>query len=304
MNLIIKVFKRYARAYMVKRMLMKPVVFLVRQWYLFPFNRNKIFKKELRFIPSKIKIDVLIPVIEKDLEVLPHVVTGIRKNLKHPIGNINVIAPQSPKIIKSCKEHNCRFFDEDSVLPIKIKDVGYVVGGVNRSGWLFQTMLKWADQVCDSEYYYVTCADTVLIRPQVFLRKDKMVLLNSDSYYPPYYQVYKRLIGKSRNQFATFTANQIFISKTKLVELKRVIKNNTGLEWYRAILEKVDRSQGSGYSGYETYGSWVAKNYPGEVVIEYWFNKSLGRDKLKSINSLMKKYSGKFKSLSFHSFNE
>ena len=302
MNSLVRIFKTYIRVYMIKKALMKPIIFLIRQWYLFPFNRNRLFKKELKFIPSRIKIDILTPVVEKDLEVLPYVISGIRKNLKHPIGNINIIAPQSLSIINFCKQYSCRFFDEDSVLPIKIKDINYVVDGVNRSGWLFQTLLKWADNVCSSEYYFVTCADTVLIRPQVFLRKDRMVLLNSDSYHPPYYQVYEKLIGEPKKQFATFTANQIFISKTKLAELKKVIKDNTGLEWYRAIVEKADRTQGSGYSGYETYGSWLAKNYPDEVVVEYWFNKSLRRDKLRNINSLMKGYSDKFKSLSFHSF--
>ncbi len=54
-----------------------------------------------RQVASKIKIDVLIPVIEKDLKVLPFVIDGVRKNVKHPIGNILIVAPPSEKIKKS-----------------------------------------------------------------------------------------------------------------------------------------------------------------------------------------------------------
>jgi len=34
------------------------------------------------------KIDILIPVIEKDLDVLPHAIASVRKNVSHPIGEI------------------------------------------------------------------------------------------------------------------------------------------------------------------------------------------------------------------------
>ena len=76
-----------------------------------------------RVIPSIIKLDVLIPVVEKDLEVLPYAIDSARENIKHPIGEIIIVAPDSEKIKALCKIKGCQFVNEDSVLPITKKEI-------------------------------------------------------------------------------------------------------------------------------------------------------------------------------------
>lgn len=50
---------------------------------------------------SKTKIDVLIPAIEKDSGTLPYVIDAIRKHVKHPIGSIMIVSPNSQKKSKT-----------------------------------------------------------------------------------------------------------------------------------------------------------------------------------------------------------
>ena len=107
-----------------------------------------------RTVSSNIKLDVLIPAVEKDLEILPYVIDSVRENVKHPIGEVIIVAPDSEKIKALCKIRGCRFVNEDSVLPITKMDVKFIQNGIDRSGWLFQQFLKLSgDTICSQDYY-------------------------------------------------------------------------------------------------------------------------------------------------------
>ena len=63
----------------------------------------------------------------------------------------------------------CEVVDEQDVLPIRRDDIDYQFGSVDRSGWLFQQLLKLsADTISSSDHVLVLDADTVMIRPQSF----------------------------------------------------------------------------------------------------------------------------------------
>jgi hypothetical protein len=38
-------------------------------------------------------IDIVILAIEKDLETLPYVIEGVRRNINHPVSNIYIVSP-------------------------------------------------------------------------------------------------------------------------------------------------------------------------------------------------------------------
>lgn len=44
--------------------------------------------------PAGEPVDVVIPVVPKDLGILPLCLEGIRHSLNHPVGDIYVVAPQ------------------------------------------------------------------------------------------------------------------------------------------------------------------------------------------------------------------
>ena len=57
-------------------------------------------------------LDVLIPLIEKDLHLLPHCIAALRKYLHHPIGKISIIAPPATALLAAPEEQQQR---EDAV---------------------------------------------------------------------------------------------------------------------------------------------------------------------------------------------
>ena len=73
--------------------------------------------------PAEEPIDVVIPIIEKDLKILPLCLEGVRMCVAHPIKQIYIVAPAQPEIIQFCNDHQLQFVDETSVFGFAPKDL-------------------------------------------------------------------------------------------------------------------------------------------------------------------------------------
>jgi hypothetical protein len=256
-------------------------------------------------VPSKLELDILIPSVDKDLDILPYVIDSAKKNILHPIKNIYIVSPDSEKIKDLCTQKGCIFIDERSILPITKKDIKYNANGLDRSGWLYQQLLKWAGDVfCTAEYFLVLDSDTVLIRPQVFEVNGKIIFDFADEYHKPYFDAAGRLLNKTVICPVSFTSHHILIQVSKMRELKDLLEKQFHTSWYEAIMNTIDKSQMSGHSDYETYGQFMYFNYKDEMLVEYWSNLSLRRDAIKYLEKLQARYGKHYKTLSFHSYNE
>lgn len=213
---------------------------------------------------SDTKIDIVIPTVRKDLEVLPYVVYGARKQIKHPISHIYIVAPSDVAIQAYCRKHDCVFVDETAILPITKADIDYTVNGTDRSGWLLQQLIKLSgDRLCEEEHYLVIDSDTVFIRPNRFERDGRIVFHTCDEYHLPYFKTYEKLMGIKPVSTRSFCTHYMLFEKSKVAALKRHIEDKWHTDWYRAIVECVDRTDTSGFADYETYGNYVLSAYPG-----------------------------------------
>ena len=266
--------------------------------------------KNLRSYPNKtvvtgnsdLMIDVVIPTIEKDLDVLPYSIAGVKKNIRHPIGALYIVAPKSEKIMKFCLQENCTFIDESSLLSINQSDIQYDVNGLNRSSWIYQQFLKWSgSKFCKNTNYLIVDSDTVYVRPQVFEYNGKTVFNCSDEYHKPYFDVYERLLGEQTKFPFSFTSHQMLFNIDILNELKDKIEFHTKMKWYLGILENIDKRKVSSHSDYETYGQYYYSHYRRKMIIEYWYNLSRPRVELADYDFTSSDFP--FKSISFHSWN-
>lgn len=259
----------------------------------------------LMSIRSDVQIDVLIPAAEKDLDVLPYSIDGVFRNIKHPIVNFYVVAPESKRMRDLCARKGCTFVPERELVDLDYREFKLVVKGIDRSSWIFQQFLKWSgDSITGTPYYLVVDADTVYVRPQVFERKGRIIYNYSDEYYQPYFDMYRRLLHESAAFPSSFTSHQMLFDRRILSEIKGKIEAIHGCDWRQAILKNLDRNEPSACSDYDTYGQYVFLHYPRSMAIEYWFNLDLKRSKnLRSVPELGLKYGGKYKSISFHSYS-
>ena len=286
-----------------------PLILLRNRFIVFSLTLRKIMKKDLNFydsIFSDIPIDVVLTAIDKDYEVLGYVIDSIRENIKHPIGDIVIISPKSDIIINLCEEKNCRFVDENTVLPIVRKDIDYFVDGVDRSGWLFQQLLKWASSsLVNNEYFLITDADTVFCRPQIFINNGKIIFSFNDRLpHVPYIKAYRKLLGTNTPALLNFVSHHSMIKKSILSDLKRSIEERFSKDWYEAILLNIDKKESSSFSEYDTYGYFVFNNYKDKYLLEHWCNLSLKRDSLRNLSQIVESKMSNYKTISFHSYNK
>lgn len=255
---------------------------------------------------SNLQIDVVMPTLDRDYEVVTKVVDSIRENVKHPIGRIIVISPPSEKIERMCKEKKCFWVNENNVLPIKISDLDIRIQGVNRSGWIYQQLLKWASvKYLKSEFFLITESDTIYARPHVFEHEGKAIFACSSALcHVPYFYSYKRLFGETAPATHNLTSHHLLFRRKYIEEAKKKIEAIHKKTWYQAIIDIIDKNELSSISDYDSYGQYVLLHHPETVLFEHWENKSFSRTELKDLSSLLKRYSSNTKTLSFHSYDE
>lgn len=249
--------------------------------------------------PASVAVDVLIPVCEKDLRILPLALEGVRRQVAHPIAAIYIIAARSELIEQFCREHDCRFVEEGEVLGYTARDLNVKVepSGRDRSGWIFQQLLKLSGRVGESDHFLTIDSDHILLRPHTFLSEDgRTVFYGSREYHRPYYENIERLMGFRPESRLSYVAHKMCFSRQRLAELRAEIEQRTGKAWDRAIVESLDRTQISGFSEFELYGN----TFPAEQKIHLpWRAHSLTEDKLADYETLRRRYRRLYAAVTF-----
>lgn len=246
-------------------------------------------------------IDVLIPAIEKDLGTLPYVIDSVRREVKHPIGTIYIVSPSSERIRKLCARKGCVFVDERRVLPFGKSSIQYSGPTWNRSGWLYQQLLKLSgDRIVRRNAFLVMDADTVLIRPHRFRIGGRTIYYCRKWSQPEYFRTYRRLMGRPARAPRSFVTHYMLFEKQKLRRLKRSIEARHGRKWYRAVLRSIDRTKNFGFSEFETYGNYIYSRSPGSVILRASRNRSLHRSASSLTLAQRAKFARRYRSLSFH----
>ncbi len=253
------------------------------------------------FQPSDVPIDLLIPVVAKDLDMLELVVTHARKNIMHPIRAIYIVAPNEEQIVNQARALGCHFVDETIALPIQIHDIDYFPYEIDRRGWIFQQLLKLSsDDICESEHVLILDSDTLLVRPQAFIQDSRTILNCADEYHASYFDCYERILTEKTTSPFSFICHHMLFERSKLKQLKTRIEAVHQKKWYQAIVDSIDKNTWAGFSEYETYGNFFISNYPGEFVLLHFFNASMKRSSATNFSS--SSLNSPTKSASFHHY--
>lgn len=213
-------------------------------------------------------IDVVIPIIEKDLVILPLCLEEIRKHVCNKIDQIYLIAPISDKIIDFCKQEKLILVDKKELFYFSPSHLNMIIsdlslGKADRSGWLFQQFIKLSGKVGKYENDLCIDADHRLINDHVSLDlSNRPVLYFSENNHTPYYHHIHRLIGKKHLEHMSYATHKIIFNKFHIRILHRLIKKvYPNKLWWEAILEQYDRTQISGFSEFVLYGNFINKKY-------------------------------------------
>lgn len=258
------------------------------------------WRKFPQLTPSTEPIDVVIPIIAKDLHILPLCLEGVRHCVPHPVKDIYIVAPAQQEIIQFCESNQLKFVDEASVLGFSPQALNLIIQNPNgstrdRSGWLFQQLVKLSGKVGTCRYYLCIDADHVLIRPHVFLTNDlKTVFYMSYEEHLPYYENIHRLLPDISLDSLSYVDHKMLFDKEQLALLHQTLSKRSGKSWVDTIIDSYDRTNFAGFSEFETYGNFVQ-----DKVRRPWLQKRLSYKKLTDYETLRKKWSKSRWSLTF-----
>lgn len=251
---------------------------------------------------SEERIDLVIVTISKDYPLLEVYLESL-KNICHKINKIYLVSASSDEILSFCKKYNIIFIDEESVLGYGKRDINYSVNGLDRSGWIFQQILKLSgDKFVEMENYVIVDSDTLLINRHNFLENQRFVFFENSEWNEPYFRSFEKIFGYKIGNRLSFTSHMMIFNVENLRKMKDEMESKHQMRWDKVYLSTVDNKEVSCVSDYDNYAGWVFHNFPGKVVRKPLYNKSLGRKNLYDLKYLSKKYGGKLKSISFHSY--
>lgn len=255
---------------------------------------------------STVPIDVYMPVVEKDAAVLRESLASVRKMVRHPIKDIYLIAPHNARQIrKVADEYRCKYIDEATVLPLKKSSIKYVHNGENRGGWIFKMLLNlYADQVCTQEHILILDADTVFIRPQVFIVDQKPIFNESPLYHQPYFAANKRLMGLPHPSSLSYITHYMLMSSPVLEKLREAIEAaNPNKTWYTAIVDNLDTREGSAFADYEIYADFYLHQLKLPAEINYWLVCDSSIANAKNLEDMTGKLNEKYGAIALHNYD-
>ncbi len=257
-------------------------------------------RRKKNIVAAADEIDVVIPVVGKDLKILPLCLQGLRACVQHPVKNIYVVAPPQDEIVAFCKTNSLVFVDEATVLGFAPIALGLEIvrsGGqsVNRSGWLFQQFVKLSGSVGTCDNYLCIDADHVLLQPHVFLTTGrKPVFYMSGENHQAYYDCLRKLLGHVHLTPMSYVAHKMIFNREQVRSLQKMIEQHTGQPWQTAILANYDRREFCGFSEFETYGNFVR-----EKVLLPWRQRSMNYAKIADYSALVNRYGHTCRAITF-----
>jgi hypothetical protein len=140
----------------------------------------------------------------------------------------------------------------------------------DRSGWYLQQFIKItaARARLHEEIVLIWDADTVPLKSLTFADDaGRLIYYTSDEYHLPYFAMIRSLLRLERIVPFSFIA-QCFAVKPRWVDdFCREIEMQQGMHWIDAILQQIDFKTISGFSEYESLGTYLTHRHRGEMLI-------------------------------------
>ena len=250
-----------------------------------------------KFIEKRIhKISLVVPILSRDFH---KIYNNLRFYFNFIDGIKNIIFIGNEAINKLIKEKKSSlsfpiiFINEKLLLDVnKIKQLIKLKNkyAVRRSGWYIQQFLKMIYyRFCHNKFYLIWDSDTIPIKEvKMFSSDGKPIFDVKTEYHKPYFITLNKIfpeLGKKYNY--SFISEHMLIN-TKLMKnmIRRIAfnKNLIGNTWYEKIINCINIKdlRKSGFSEFETYGTFVKEYYKQIYDIRHW--KSL---RLKNGNRIL-----------------
>ncbi len=227
-------------------------------------------------------LDVVVPITEEDLKSTVAILPSWEKYL--PMKRLIFIG--NDKLRKALDDYSFEkvcFIDEDSIIEKqKIRNViADITDGddaaLRRTGWYFQQFLKMGyARYCEDNYYLVWDADTAPLREiDMFEGQHPLFDIKTEEHLPFFHTIENIFDGMYKIIDHSFISEHMVIKCDIMNNLVQEIENNPCLQgncWYEKILRAIEPKEllQSGFSEFETYGTYCTVRYPEQYKFRDW----------------------------------
>ena len=213
-------------------------------------------------------IDVVLPVHEKDRDVLP---LSLRGTLKHvrPVRRICVVSRRPVH----WPDERVVWIPEptDGQLPtldqLRALWSSRYPAMLHRASWVYQQLLKLGagSYIEDlSPSYLVVDADVLFLRDVSFSLPAgvRFPYSRATESWAPYHDAYRRLLGVDATSTHSMVTHHMLFDRALIAELQGEIEARHQSRWHEAYLVVLDYSCLSPISVFNTYGWWMLDRHP------------------------------------------
>lgn len=218
-----------------------------------------------------VEIDVAIPCVSKDFDILPLCIEGVVRNVANTVRKIYLITPDADKLDESLVKRfpEIEILDEREVMGFGAPELRRLLpeNKADRAGWIYQQLIKLSGKVGTQENVLFIDSDHILIRPHVFIDKQRRtVFYRSEEAYYPYYENISRLTGDFPLSRFSYVAHKMLFCKPVLRQILEELGGEEAGEsgfgkWIETICASLDWSlTDMPFSEFELYGNRFPRN--------------------------------------------
>ena len=138
-------------------------------------------------------------------------------------------------------------------------------GNSKRYQWYLQQFYKIEALLrADSQSVVIWDADCVPVQKIKLFdeNREPIYMQASQEFNYDYFETIEKMLNIQRVQDFSFIIPGFPISKEWVIEFAQYFQDKHGINWYDSIIENTPFERMSGFSEYETLGTWIANKYP------------------------------------------
>ena len=225
------------------------------------------------------KYDIVMPVIREDSSVILSNKVLLEKFI--PFENLVFITNKKTMEELPDLARNINVVNEESM--ISYEEVREYLKKINpnaakRTGWYLQQFLKMEySKICNKEYYLIWDSDTLPVRKYVpFDENGKPYFDMKTEFHKPYFNTISNIFfGMGKSIDGSYISEHMIIKTDYMRKLIDEIEMNDdipGTHFWEKILNSIDVKDlpMSGFSEFETYGTYVQNRYKDQYSYRNW----------------------------------
>ena len=239
------------------------------------------FMPETPFIGNSSKetptISVFIPCVEKDIPLIKACIQSVKANVLNKVHKIYVITNSSELLKEELKGIDVTVVDELGLLSEKITE--FIRGNIpsDKQGWVRKQVLNMYFAYSSEDTGVLSIdADTILLKPRLFLSNDVQLLLPVVEFEESYAETNHKTWERQGRSFGiSFIAHHMLFQSN----IVREMFNENG-SFEETTIKWLNSSVINGWvpiGEFDSYATWLLSRYPRRVKLAKWGNLRVSR---------------------------